>query len=161
MIGKFTSGSTVHGGAVVYPGNAVQNYFYDRPDAVHNPSGSNNLTIVGVGLVDRILPPSPLDNASGVAAPAVIYLPATQYRRHVLKTLLWGYDTPPSSGYIQVESPSGNVICGPIPVTSEGAGQLLWEQGLPGAISADMRVVLSNGGPSVIGRINVTRTYAG
>lgn len=84
------------------------------------------------------------------------YFAALTRQAHVLEdTIYWSHDGDyTGSGYLQVESPSGNVIFGPQYITSAGPGYFPLGDGLIGEDGEDMFVVLTN--PSQEGNGSLT-----
>jgi hypothetical protein len=95
------------------------------------------------------------DNASADGADATVDYPAVPYLAHSIHGIAWGYNSNPTGGALQVESPSGTIIWGPIPVTSEGTGFEDFGKGLRGVTGDDMWIRLVSGGSGVTGYVSV------
>lgn len=84
------------------------------------------------------------DHATAAAGTDASLTLAAPDGRHVLYGLSYSYDAVPVSGSVRVESPSGTVIF-QSHVTSSGAGEVDWDQGLSCPKGEAARVVLANG----------------
>ena len=95
------------------------------------------------------------NDVSAANAPAVVTLDAINYRRRRIVGLDWGYSDDPTNGSIQIEDGEGNVVWGPMPITSGGPGSHRWENGIEGSFNTQMIVTLAAGGSGITGALKV------
>lgn len=93
------------------------------------------------------LPQTAADNSSSLTEDTVVWYTAQSTFTHGIRGITWAYDDNPSNGKLQVESPSGTVIWGPLNVTAGGPGFKNFEL-LAGARGQDFLVRLTYAGVS-------------
>lgn len=105
-----------------------------------------------------LLPASADDNASASGIVQITLAAPGWTQRHEIFGVGFGYlDTPaPGSGSLQIESPSGTIIWGPIPVIAAGMGFQDFPRGLQGGVDTPLVITLTdalcNGEISIKGR---------
>jgi hypothetical protein len=151
------SGAIVYGGAAITPPSTPSPgsvMFYTDPSRdIYIPNASTlgfYQEINGRYLADEWVLEGGILAASGDTAAAsgvnmdavVYYAPPGLTRHHTLTGLAWGYDGTPGSGILTIESPSGNPIFGPLPVTTSGTSYDNYASGLKAPANTELLVRL-------------------
>jgi hypothetical protein len=162
-IAKAKSGNDViNGGAVVLPvGSGTANYQLDNTARVPHLADVDSLSSTKVAH-GRFRSGDWMDNEGSILASAsdtnvatsgdaVVNYAATENIAHTIFGISWDYNTDPtaSGAAVQVESPSGTVVWGPLPIQNKGAGFFDFDRGLRGAESQQMLVKAIGGGASI------------
>lgn len=103
------------------------------------------------------IPASQGDVNQGSGVDAVVYYPAVPYASHTLRGLVWDYNAVPTSvaAALQIESPSGTIIWGPVAVQTQGDGFFDFHHGVRAKAGSDCLVRLTDGGIGIIGTVGV------
>jgi hypothetical protein len=160
-VAKVVEGANcVEGGAAISPRGGKAKYLFTPEMAQTYGSGAalgHHQVVNGRYLVHAPFPANPNERNSVTNGEASVYLGRSgSNRRHALYQVGWGYNgTPSGAGAFRVESPSGTIVYGPVPVTSAGAGEFSWPDGLLLGEDSDALVVLAAGGGGVTGRVSI------
>lgn len=158
-----TGTDIINGLATVMTGAGIPSNYDDLSRTDHVVDSGNNVQINNIDgrfLVDRALnyralPVSTGDRAEATGANAVVWLGGQSTRRHSLTDVSYSYDNTPASGvYLQIESPSGQVLFKE--KVSQGPNQFEFKKGVKGARGKELIVTLLSGGSGVTGELNIT-----
>jgi hypothetical protein len=155
---------------IVYGGSAIQPvgsgaYFYADPARTITVPDESSLeffhVVDGRYLADDWVLRGAIPAGSGdtngpvLNGDAVVYYPAPgPTRHHVLAGVAYGYDAAPGSGAsLSVESPSGVVLYGPLPIVSAGPDHEDWATPWKAPANTECLIRLSVGGPGVRGTV--------
>lgn len=155
----------IYGGSAITPLGSGTNDFYADPQrslSLPNENSSEFFSVVDSRwLADKWplgggIMASGADTNGPTTSDAVVFYPAAGLTaHHSIAGIAWGYNGIPASGAYQIESPSGQIVMGPIPIVAGGPGfDNFGDHPLKGLANQSLLIRLKQAGGLVSGTIS-------
>jgi hypothetical protein len=137
-----------------------QAFLYDRPaSVVCDPGDVATYTVTGLTngstySASVVCDPGDVATPSANNAAVVSYQPSPYGFANMISGVAWSYSTVPSTGNLQIQDGSGNVVFS-MDITSDGAGWLYFDPAKRGSPGTEMILTLAAGGSSCVGKLTV------